>query len=586
MLLDKINEPSDLKELNLQQLKVLASEVRSILINKASIVGGHLPSNLGVVELTIALHYVFSSPRDHIIFDVSHQSYCHKILTGRKVAFTNPEEFDSVGGFTDPDESEHDVFNVGHTSTSISLACGMAKARDLKSTGEFVIAVIGDGALGGGEALVGLNFASELRSNLIIIVNDNQMSIAENHGGLYPHLKILRDTNGKSANNIFKALGLSYIYEAEGHNIEKLILMLNKAREINGPIVCHICTEKGHGYDIAIKNKERLHWASPFDIATGKPKRERNNNNYGYIVSEYLLQKLKSDQSVAVVTAAMPVNIGFDKIKREIAGKQYVDVGIQEQHAISMVAGMAKNGLKPVFATSATFYQRAIDQIEQELCISKCPATMIVTHASVYGYNSITHCGLADIQLLSNIQNLVYLAPTNKQEYMAMLDWSIEQTLYPVAIRVPWNGVYEADRIVTKDFSDLNKYELVQQGSDIAIIAVGDFFQLGEAVAEDLFNKYQIKPTIINPRYLSGLDEKMLRNLQEKHVLIVTIEDGFVSGGYGSKIAQFYSLSKIRVINCGFTKPIPTRYNPAELIEANGLTKEAIVRQVMKELRV
>ena len=586
MVLNLIDSPAELKKQDIPHLKILADEMRKALIEKASMVGGHLPSNLGVVELTIALHYVFSSPKDHMIFDVSHQSYCHKMLTGRKNAFINPEEYDSVGGFTDPEESIHDIFNVGHTSTSISLACGMAKARDLLGTNEEVIAIIGDGALSGGEAMEGLNYASELNSNMIIVVNDNQMSIAENHGGLYPHLKQLRDSEGSYQNNIFKSFGLEYIYEADGHNIEKLIAMLNKAKQAKKAVVCHVCTEKGHGYEFAINNKEGFHWASPFNVDTGTSKRKRNNNNYGYIVSEYLLKKIKKDKKVAVITAAMPVNIGFNKEKRDLAGSQYIDVGIQEQHALSMAAGMAKNGAKPVFATSATFYQRALDQIEQEVCISKCPITMIVTHASVYGYNSVTHCGFMDIPLLSNIPNLVYLAPTNKQEYIAMLDWSIEQSTYPVAIRVPWNGVHETGRKIEKNYDTLNKFEIVQQGEDVAIIGVGDFFQMGESIANILFSEYGIKATVINPRYLTGVDEEILRNLSQNHKVVVTLEDGIVSGGYGSKISQFYALSEMKVINCGFKDNIPTHYNANELMIQNELSEETIVEKITRELEI
>ena len=453
----------------------LSSEIREILLKKLSIHGGHFGPNFGMVEAIIAMHYVFNSPIDKIVFDVSHQSYTHKILTGRKDAFIYEEKYDDVTGYTDQDESKHDFFRIGHTSTSISLASGLAKARDLKDENYNVIAVIGDGSLSGGEALEGLDFAGEQKTNFIIVVNDNDMSIAENHGGLYKNLKILRETNGTSECNLFKAMGLDYMYVGEGNNIEKLIEAFEKVKDINHPIVVHINTQKGKGYKNAEENKENWHWTMPFDIETGKPKFNFEGEDYGTLTANYLLEKMKKDEKVVAIVAGVPTNIGFTKEKRELAGKQFVDVGIAEEHGVAMASGIAANGGKPIFATHSSFMQRTYDQLSQDLCINNNPATIIINTASVFGMNDVTHLGIYDIPLISNIPNMVYLAPTSKEEYFAMLDWSIEQNEHPVAIRVPCNGVIKDERKVEEDYSNLNKYKVEKQGEKVAILALGDF---------------------------------------------------------------------------------------------------------------
>ena len=440
-ILNKVNEPKDLNKLSSEELEELAKEIREILLKKLSIHGGHFGPNFGMVEATIALHYVFNSPVDKIVYDVSHQSYVHKILTGRKEAFIYEDKYNDVTGYSDPDESEHDFFKIGHTSTSISLASGLAKARDLKNENYNVIAVIGDGSLSGGEALEGLDFAGEQRNNFIIIVNDNDMSIAENHGGLYKNLKQLRETKGLCECNLFKAMGLDYIYVNDGNNINELIKAFEKVKDIKHPIVVHINTQKGKGYKIAEENKESWHWTMPFDIETGKSKFNFDGEDYGTLTADYLLEKMKKDEKVVAIVAGVPTNIGFTEEKRNIAGKQFVDVGIAEEHGIAMASGIAKNGGKPIFATHSSFMQRTYDQLSQDLCINKNPATIIINTASVYGMNDVTHLGIYDIALISNIPNMVYLAPTSKKEYFAMLDWSIEQNENPVAIRVPCNGV-------------------------------------------------------------------------------------------------------------------------------------------------
>lgn len=580
MYLEKINEPKDINKLSNDELKVLASEIRDALMNRLSKHGGHFGPNFGMVETIIALHYVFNSPVDKIVYDVSHQSYPHKMLTGRKDAYLYEEHFEDVSGYTNPEESEHDFFNVGHTSTSISLASGLVKARDLKGDKENVIAVIGDGSLSGGEALEGLDFASELQSNFIIIVNDNEMSIAENHGGLYKNLKELRESKGTSSCNLFKAMNLDYKYIENGNDIDTLIHSFYDIKDIDHPIVVHINTQKGKGYKLAEENKEDWHWCMPFDAETGKSKVSSDGEDYGILTADYLLEKMKNDKKVVTVVAGVPTNIGFTKDKREQAGKQFVDVGIAEEHAVAMVSGIAKNGGKPVFATHSSFMQRTYDQLSQDLCINNNPATILVNTASVYGMNDVTHLGLYDIAMMSNIPNLVYLAPTSKEEYFAMLDWSIEQDKYPVAVRIPCNGVISDNREIDKDYSNLNKFKVEEQGSKVAIIALGDFYQLGEQVSKEIKKKMNIVPTLINPRYITGLDKNLLEGLKKEHEIVITLEDGILEGGFGEKIASFYGTTNMKVKNYGIRKSFPDRYIVDELLKENGITVEQIIADI------
>lgn len=582
-ILNKINEPKDLKSLTIDELNKLSEEIREILLKKLSIHGGHFGPNFGMVESIIALHYVFNSPIDKIVYDVSHQSYPHKILTGRKDAFIYEEKYDDVTGYTDPDESDHDFFKIGHTSTSVSLASGLAKARDLKNENYNVIAVIGDGSLSGGEALEGLDFAGEQQNNFIIVVNDNDMSIAENHGGLYKNLKQLRETNGTCECNLFKAMGLDYIYVKEGNNIADLISAFKKVKDIDHPIVVHINTQKGKGYKFAEENKESWHWTMPFDIETGKYKFNFDGEDYGTLTADYLLDKMKKDQSVVAIVAGVPTNIGFTKEKREIAGKQFVDVGIAEEQGIALASGIAKNGGKPIFATHSSFMQRTFDQLSQDLCINNSPATIIINTASVYGMNDVTHLGIYDIPLISNIPNMVYLAPTSKEEYFAMLDWSIEQDKHPVAIRVPCNGVISDQRKVDVDYSTLNKYKVEKAGEKIAILALGDFYQFGEELRQEIFDKLNIDATLINPRYITGLDIGLLEQLKSNHDIVITLEDGMLDGGFGEKISSFYGTSSIKVKNYGIAKSFYDRYDVNSLLKDNGISKEQIIKDI-KEL--
>ena len=580
MYIEKINQPTDVKNLNSEQLHILADEMRQALLQKLSKHGGHFGPNLGMVEATIALHYVFNSPTDKIVYDVSHQSYPHKMLTGRKDAFLYEDKYDDVSGYSNPDESDHDFFTIGHTSTSVSLACGLAKGRDLKGDSENIIVVIGDGSLSGGEALEGLDFASELNSNLIIVVNDNDMSIAENHGGLYKNLKQLRDTDGKSECNLFKSMGLDYVFVKDGNDIDSLITAFEQVKDSTYPVVVHICTQKGKGYKIAEENKENWHYCGPFNLETGKSDMSQDGGeDYSSMTADILLKKMKEDKTVVGITSATPTVFGFTEDKRKEAGSQFVDVGIAEETAVALASGIAKSGGKPVYGVYSTFIQRTYDQLSQDLCINNSPATILVYWASVYGMNDVTHLGIYDIPMMSNIPNLVYLAPTTKEEYLAMLDWSIEQNDHPVAIRVPISVVSDGKK-VTKDFSKLNEYEVTQNGSKIAIVALGSFYSVGAKTAEIIENKTGVKPTLINPIYITGTDDKLLEQLKENHDIVITVEDGVLDGGFGEKIARFYGNSDVKVLNYGLKKEFLDRYNPEEIIKANRLTPEQIAEDV------
>lgn len=578
MYIEKINSPADIKSLSIPELETLSSEIRTALLNRLSQIGGHVGPNLGIVEATIALHFVFNSPKDKFVFDVSHQSYTHKILTGRKNGFIG-DNVKEISGYSCPAESEHDFFEVGHTSTSVSLACGLAKARDLKGDNENIIAIIGDGSLSGGEALEALDFAGEQTTNFIIIVNDNDMSIAENHGGLYKNLKQLRESNGTCECNLFKAMGLDYMYVADGNNITSLIAAFQKVKNIDHPIVVHINTIKGKGYKPAETAKEEWHWHMPFNIKTGKSPEYEGGEDYGAMTREYLLAKMKKDNKVVVMSAAVPANIDFYEAKRKEAGKQFVDVGIAEEHAVAMASGIAKNGCKPVFTTHSTFFQRTYDQLSQDLCINNNPATLLVTAASVFGMNDVTHLGLYDIPMISNIPNMVYLAPTNCEEYFAMLEWSIEQSEHPVALRMPCNGVIHTDKQVAKDYSKLNTFEKTKQGDTVAVIALGDFYQLGECVVAELAKK-NISATLINPRYITGIDEEMLTELTKNHKVTITLEDGILDGGFGEKVTRFFGSTNMKVLNFGLKKEFLDRYNVDDVLKANHLTKEQIVDDI------
>ena len=582
MYIEKINGPEDVKKLTVDEMTVMAGEMREALLKRASIHGGHFGPNFGMVEATIALHYVFESPKDKIVYDVSHQTYPHKMLTGRKDAYLYEEHYDDVSGYSNPNESIHDHFTVGHTSTSVSLACGLAKARDLKGEEGNVIAVIGDGSLSGGEALEGLDYAVELDGNLIIIVNDNDMSIAENHGGLYGNLKLLRETNGQAECNLFKAMGLDYIYVDHGNDVGELIEAFQSVKDSKKPVVVHINTLKGKGYAPAEQNKEVWHYNGPFHIETGEPLYEMTEEDYSDISLNYLLEKMKKDPAVVAITSGTPTVMGFTEDKRKEAGKQFVDVGIAEETAVALASGIAANGGKPVYGVYSTFVQRTYDQIAQDLCINNSPATIVTFCSSVYGMNDVTHLGLYDIPMMANIPNLVYLAPTTKEEYLAMLDWSIEQNEYPVAIKLPGGSVISDGKEITKDFGDLNKYEVTQKGSKVAVIGLGTFYGLCKEVAEELKKVTGTDATVINPYYITGIDAELLEELKKDHDVVITLEDGILDGGFGEKIARFYGDSDMKVLNFGLKKEFLDRYDVAEVLKENHLTKEQIAEDIMK----
>lgn len=577
MYLENIDSPADVKKLSSDEMRALAGEMRTALIKKLSIHGGHCGPNLGMAEAVIALHYVFNSPVDKFVFDVSHQSYCHKMLTGRKDAFLDEAKYDDVTGYSSQHESPHDHFTIGHTSTSVSLACGLAKGRDLCGGKENIIAVIGDGSLSGGEALEGLDFAHELGSNLIIVVNDNGMSIAENHGGLYENLKLLRDTDGKAECNLFRAMGLDYVFVGDGNDIDQLIPAFSSVKDCTKPVVVHIVTEKGRGYAPAVKDKESWHWHMPFDIETGELKFRGSGEDYGELTAKYLMEKMDKDPSVCAITSGTPTVMGFTKNRREKYNGQFIDVGIAEEHAVAMASGIAANGGKPVYGVYSSFIQRTYDQLQQDLCINNNPVTILTFAASVWGMNDVTHLGIFDIPMMSNIPNLVYLAPTTYEEYISMLDWSLEQREHPVAIRVP-GGVVHYNK-PKKDYGDLNKYEVYQQGSDVAIIALGTFFGIGMQAAEVIEKRTGVKPTLINPIYITGIDEELLESLKATHKAVITLEDGILDGGFGEKIARFYGNSDMKVANLGLKKEFLDRYNPDDVLRENGLTPELIAEK-------
>ena len=579
MYIEKINGPEDVKKLNIEEMTALAEEMRHALLKRASIHGGHFGPNFGMVEAIIALHYVFESPKDKMVFDVSHQTYPHKMLTGRKDAYLYEEHYDDVTGYSCPQESEHDHFTVGHTSTSVSLACGLAKARDLRGESANVIAIIGDGSLSGGEALEGMDFAAELDSNMIIVVNDNDMSIAENHGGLYSNLKLLRETNGQAECNLFKAMGLDYVYVDHGNDLRELIGAFKQVKDSKKPVVVHINTLKGKGYKPAEEHKEEWHWHLPFDIETGKshfPEVE----DYSSVTCEYLIEKMKQDPTVVTITSGTPTILGFTQEKRKQAGRQFVDVGIAEETAVALASGIAKGGGKPVYGVYSSFIQRTYDQISQDLCIDRNPATIVVYTGSVFGMTDVTHLGLQDIPMLSNIPGLVYLAPTTKEEYLSMLDWSVEQKEMPVAIKLPGGDMISDGREVTKDWSQLNTYEVTEKGSKIALIGLGTFYFLALQTAE-MLEKKGIHATVINPYYITGLDKGLLEKLKADHDTVVTLEDGILNGGFGEKIARFYGSSDMKVYNYGLKKEFLDRYDVNEVLKENHLTAEQIVNDVL-----
>lgn len=581
MLLETIGSPKDVKKLSLPELQQLAQEIREGILNRDSLIGGHVGPNLGIVETIIALHYVFDTPKDKIVYDVSHQCYPHKMLTGRWKGFFDAKEMRKISGYTNPNESEYDNFIVGHTSTSVSLATGLAKARDLRGEQHKVIALIGDGSLSGGEALEGFSNAAVLNSNILIIVNDNEMSIAENHGGIYTNLRLLRETNGKAECNMFKAWGFEYRYVADGNNQENMIKVLQELKDVKKPTVLHIHTLKGKGYAPAEENKERWHWSLPFNRKTGEITADISGENYNDITYDFLYARHQQDKNMVVISAGTPGAYGLNPERRASFGENYVDVGIAEEQAVAMASALAKGGCRPVFMVYSSFLQRTYDQLSQDLALNNNPAVILVFSAGISGMDA-THLGSFDIPLVANIPNIVYLAPTGKEEYLAMLNWGLKQNEHPVVIRVPL-AVTKGGK-AEESYGDLNRYQLVKQGSKVAVLALGSFFELGESVMAEL-KEQGIDATLINPRYITGVDEKLLNELAKNHQVVATLENGELDGGFGEKIASFYGASEVKVLNFGAKKEFTDRVPYDELMKRYHLTSEQIVADIMSVLK-
>ncbi|MDC6397728.1 1-deoxy-D-xylulose-5-phosphate synthase [Lactiplantibacillus pentosus] len=576
-ILATIDQPADLKKRSLPELTQLADELRHVLLNKVSQTGGHVGPNLGVVELTIAFHTIFDSPVDKVVWDVSHQAYTHKILTGRKQAWLDPAHYDDVSGYTAPEESPHDYFNIGHTSTSIALATGMAVARDIEGKTGNVMAVIGDGSLSGGLALEGLNIAATLKSNLIILVNDNGMAIAEDHGGIYQNLRELRESNGTSSHNLFKDFGLDYRYVENGNDLETMLTAFKAVKDIDHPIVLHVHTEKGHGYQSAIDNKEAFHWHVPFDLASGATLHPNTGETYTDVIHVTLEDELAAETPITAITAAVPGTYDLKRFGRKHP-QRYFDVGIAEQESITFAAGQAQQGLRPIVFHSGTFLQRAYDQLSHDLGINKLPVTIMVAGGRINAGDP-THQGIFDVAMLSNIPNLTYLAPTTKQELRAMMHWALHQNNGPVAIRVPSNDVQSAP---LQDFDAL-KMHTVHTGRQVALMGVGSIFPLAATVQQQLA-AHGIDATLIDPRDISDPDTATLAQLKAGHQLVVTIEEASLSGGFGEKVSRYYGDSEMRVLNFGAAKRFNDRETTTELKHEFQLTPEQIVTAITAQL--
>lgn len=581
-LLDTVHSPADVKKMSVQQLNDLAQEIRQGILKRDSLIGGHVGPNLGFVEATLALHYVFNSPIDKIVFDVSHQCYAHKMITGRQNGFLNPDDYDKITGYTNPRESEHDHFVIGHTSTSVSLASGLAKARDLKGEKHNVIAVIGDGSLSGGEALEGLDFAgSELGSNFIVVVNDNQMSIAENHGGLYNNLKLLRETNGQAELNLFKALGYDYLYVNDGNDVEKLIAAFQSVKDTNKPVVVHLNTLKGKGYKLAETYKEPWHWSVPFDIESGdKTVDFGDGESLDDLTYNYLNGKIKNGENVAILVAGTPGVFGLNEQRRQELGAHYVDVGIAEEHAMAMSSALAKGGCRPVFCVHSSFLQRTYDQLSQDLALNRNPAVILVYWSGLSSADA-THLGCFDMAMASNIPNITFLTPATKEEYMAMLDWAMTQKDGPVMIRVPNAVVYGGE--VAPRADEVKAMAFAQKGEKIALLAVGEMLGLAQQTAETL-KTFNINASLAIVRCVSELDTAALESLKDKHKVVITLEGGVISGGFGEKIARYFGNSELKVLNYGAKKEFTDRLPLDELYRENRLLPQMIAEDALKLL--
>lgn len=571
-LLNQIHGPQDVKQLDLAQMKQLASEIRTLILEKDAVLGGHLGPDLGIVEATIAYHYVFNAPKDKMVWDVSHQTYPHKMLTGRALAWLDPEHYEDVTPYSNPDESPYDYYAVGHTSTSIALATGMARARDLMGGKENIMALIGDGSMTGGLAYEGLNNAAIEKHNLVVVVNDNQMSIDDNVGGLVTALKKSRDSNGQTPENPFTAMGFDYRYVADGNDIEDMIAAFEAVKDVDHPILLHINTLKGKGYEPAIKDEANHHWVLPFDLKTDKTTVPAPDGPTAASVAlDEVIKRIKNDEKVLAINAAIPGSFGLDKIKQNYP-ENYVDVGIAEQESVAFAAGAVKEGAVPVLFESSTFLQRAFDQLSHDVAANDLPVVMLVAGGGISS-NSKTHLGIFDQVMVGNLPNWIYLAPTTLNEEKAMLNWAINQRKHPVAIKIPTKPVPMGEE-VSADFDKI-KYQ-VKPGKDVAILALGDFYTLGQEVAEKL------NATLINPVSANILDKDSLDKLAKEHELIVTLEDNSLDGGFGQKVASYLGTNKVLNFGqrCEYTDQVPLK----QIYQDNHLTSEQIIADIKVNL--
>ena len=584
MELKNIKSPADIKGLSISELQDLAKQMRDAILFRTSEIGGHVGPNLGAVEIITAMHYVFDAPKDKLVFDVSHQAFAHKMLTGRADGYLNPADFDKVDEYTFPPESpEYDLFYAGHTSPSISLCTGLAKARELEGGDYKIVALIGDGSLSGGMALEGLNVGGKVKGNFIVIVNDNQMAIAPNYGSMYKNLRDLRETNGTAEPNIFKAFGWDYVYVAEGNDMKTCIEALQKVKESNRPVIVHVNTQKGEGYVPAEEFREKFHYSSPFAISNGQPRKNDDNPDYTSVTRDWLLKKCEEVPELLIITSATPGDFGFTEKEREIAGKHYIDVDIAEQTGISVMAGAAKGGAKVVYPITATFMQRAYDQMIEDWAMDASPALLLVFSSGVRGISDQTHLGFWDIPFITSMPDVVYLAPADMEEYLAMIEWGLSQDKYKVAVRVPTYSIEHSSDSPETDYSQLNKFRVVRKGSEVALIGAGDYFIKALQTADILKGK-GIDATVINPRFVSGVDKELLQSLESDHKLVATIEDGSLEGGFGQRVASALGDSQLKVLNFGLAKRFENRYHIRDIESRNNLLPDQIADSVISAL--
>lgn len=563
--LPDINSPQDLKALRPPQLVELCQEIRQDLIERVTRTGGHIGSNLGLVEATVALHYVFDSPTDRFVFDVSHQSYVHKMLTGRYHAFMQG----TCSGYTNPQESDHDSFMVGHTSTAVSLAVGLAKGRQVMGGTERIVAVLGDGSLSGGEAYEGLSNAATIAGNLIILFNDNEMSIAENHGGIYRGLAALRRTGGQSEPNLFHALGLDYMYVEEGNDVMALIRALQSVRDIDHPIVVHIHTHKGLGLEWADSEQERSHWIPP---AGTQPPAEPTVTEQ---VAAQLLRRVQNGENLVVLNAANPGAVGFPPAKRQAMGDRFVDVGICEEHAVAMASGIAKRGAKAVWLVLSSFVQRTYDQLLQDLALNGTHAVVVVLGGGMTKSDP-THAGLYDISMIGNIPGLTCLAPCSQEAVQSALNWALDEATGPVVIRA------EADLPHRK--TEAIGWQALRRGGKVALLGLGGMTTVAKS-ASDALMKADIISTVVACDCYSGVDESMLDELLDEGVtLFVTLENGILAGGFGEKVAAYLADKDCKVLLRGAPKAFVDRRTREEQLRAYGMDDLQLVFSIVDAL--